>query len=441
VYYEFGQQFNIGNPTLSTRYHQGQVVDQDFSTGVPAQFNFYNGDAYFRRRNIVLSESGAATFNVLDRNFVDFYISAVNDIDGRPSIIDINAKRATYDAMVRFGQAYQPNTNINGLNRFFPNNFDEYDLSYGAIKRVKVRDRGIRIFQEQKVGSVPVFNQISKNADGTQLLVVTDKLLNPIQYYSGNYGIGEHSESLASFNFADYFCSQTGDICRVSNDGVTPISVLYKVNSFSKSQLPLRTGNYKIYGCFQPSKLGNYIIALEATASQPAATLSFAEEGNSFESFLSYQPEMMCSLNNLLIAFKNGALYTHDSDTYNNFFGVQYDSHFTPVFNLAAPIKKTPLSITQVASRVWDCPAIETNNISYGTTPQQSSLIEEDFTNYEGQYSAALLRDANSIGGLLEGDILKSDWCKIKFRAESADELCSLNIVSLSYIPSPYNTK
>ncbi|MEO8405852.1 MAG: hypothetical protein ABI480_14695, partial [Chitinophagaceae bacterium] len=97
-----------------------------------------------------------------------------------------------------------------------------------------------------------------------------------------------------------------GVICRVSNDGVTPISIIYKVNSFANSELPLRKGNYKIYGAYEPNKAGNYVIALEAVGENAAKTINFAEDSNSFETPLSYLPEMMVALNDLFITFKNG---------------------------------------------------------------------------------------------------------------------------------------
>lgn len=445
VYYELGEQYLIGYPTTEGRIHKGGVSDQNILSNVPAESNLYNGDSYFRLRTIFDSgddtQSGYASFYCQDRNVADFYISAVNSVSGRPLIIDVNAKRQFFSTLVRFGQAYQPNTNINGLNRFYPNNFDEYDYSYGNIVRLKVRDRFVRVFQNYKVGLVPLFNQISKNADGTQLLVVTDKLLNPIQYYAGDYGIGENAESLASFTFADYFTSNVkGAICRVSNDGVQPISIMYKVNSWATERLPLQSGNYKVYGVFD-QKLNQYIIALEGVSEYAdPITLSFNEELNQFESFLSYHPEMMCSIGTLLVSFKNGQLYTHDdTDNYNTFYGVKYDSTITGIFNQMVMQKKTYLSLTELSSEIWDCPEIQTSMNSYGTVKQQSSLVQSDFEQKEGEYHASFLRDSNSIGGIIEGEPLKGNYISVKFRSNNPTNLVSLDEVNLKYINSPLN--
>lgn len=443
VFYEFGENYEILNPTTNTRIHAGQVTNQSTDYATPAEFNFYNGDSYFRVRTVYISQTGFGTFNVQDRNFVDFYISAVNSIDGRPFVIDPNAKQTTNPVLLRFSQAYQSGTNINGLSRFSGANFQECNLSYGGVMRLIVRDMLMKVFQHDKTGRIPLFNQISKDATGNEVLVQTDKLLNPIQYYVGNWGIGTADTSIASFNWADYFCDNIrGAICRSSYDGVDPLSIIYKTNSWANENLPLRKGTFKIYGAYD-QKLNNYIAALEATEDSEAQTLVFSEEDKSFDGFLSFYPEAIGTLGTLLIAAKNGDIYIHDSSVYNNFFGVQYESNFIPIFNQSPLEKKSLLSITQSATPVWECPEIKTNVFSYGTTQQTTNLIKQEFRLLEGQYSSAVKRDSNSRGGKINGDFMKGNYALIKFKIDAADatELVTLNIVSLQYVDSPLISK
>lgn len=266
TYYECGRQYPILNPTLPTRVHSGQVTNQVIGL-TPAEYNIYDGDSYFRSRTIVVDNAGTIgfeTLNIMDLNFVDFYVSEVNSINGRASIIDINAKKQYFGATLRFGQAYQANTNINGLGRFYPDNFMDVDYNYGDILRMTVRDRYLKIFQTLKIGVIPLFGQITKDATGADGLIVSDKLLNPVQYRVGNLGLSA-PESLASWKYADYGCdTNKGIIWRDSNDGVVPISELYKVDSWATLELPLRRGDIKIYGVINPKK-NQYIISLENT--------------------------------------------------------------------------------------------------------------------------------------------------------------------------------
>lgn len=442
TFFECGIQYPILNPGTNTRVHAGQVTNQSTDYVTPAEFNIKEGDSYFRVRKFYISETGISSFSVQDSNIVDTYISAVSSIDGRPNVIDINARQEFYGATIRHGQAYQPNTNINGLNRFYAEDFLDVDYSYGDIERLKTRDRFLRSFQTLKIGSVPLFSKIGKSPTGDEITINTTSLLNPIQYYVGDWGIGTAPESLASFNFADYFIDNIrGAILRVSNNGVEPISILYKMNSWANDELPLRKDTYKVYGCFE-QRQNNYIVALEETPTSPAQTLTWDEERNSFDSFVSYHPEMMCQLGVLFVVFKDGNLWTQDHEPfYNNFFGVQYDSSITGVFNKNVLEKKTFQAITEVSSQIWACPEIETTINSYGVVKQSSELIEQDFVELESDFNASFLRDKNSIGGLINGDTLKGNWVKVKFKATSLlpplNNIITLSMISLYSIDSP----
>jgi hypothetical protein len=254
-------------------------------------------------------------------------------------------------------------------------------------------------------------------------------------------GIGENAESLASFNFADYFTSNIkGVICRVSNDGIKFLSINHKIDSWAWKAISQRTGNYKIYGAFD-TILQQYIVALEATFTDDAYTIMFDEGDNVFDTFLSYHPEMMTTLGIVLVTFKDGNLYTHDSADYNNFYGQQYDSSVTLVFNEAPLDKKTFLAIGEVASQIWDVPEIKTDINSYGTTKMTSNLVDSDFAQLEGSFEATILRDQNSIGGLIGGDTMKGKVLTATFRAKNPASLVSLNLLSLKYINSPLNNR
>lgn len=174
-------------------------------------------------------------------------------------------------------------------------------------------------------------------------------------------------------------------------------------------------------------------------ADSPAQTIIFSEGSNTFESFISLFPENMCTVGNLLISFEGGDLYTHDSDVYNRFFGVDYPSSITPIFNQNSAESKSYVAIDERASEVWECPEIETSLMSYENVPQQSNLIESDFTLEEGKWHTSFLQDANSIGGLNNGDDLKGFWTSIKFQVTDASNLLSLNQILLHYIDSPLN--
>lgn len=421
--------------------------------------------------------SGNLTFNdaarkftqlIIDPNFSDDFESAVNS-NGRSWAIEPNAKQIYNPVLIRFGGAFENGTVINQTNRFYEDNLDEYDRSFGDIRKLFMEGRYLYVFQRFDVGVVPVLTQIVKDVQGNPLEANSDQLLNKINYpFKGKFGIGDVPESFAYGKSAKYFIdSNKGVAIRLSQDGITVLSVLYKTNSFfiqnvaaynknlnngyAASGQPY-TGDPTIYGVFS-AYTNKYIIAFEEINRydvsgnlifhQDAYTIAFNEtrnESEGFESLYSFHPEMMACLNNLLVSFKDGVLWKHDNPVYCNFFGVQYDAYIKGVFNDGALVKKTFTVITEESNVIWECPEIESNVMSYGNTPQQSRLIPQHFRLLEGNWHSALYRDLNSSGGLYNGNTLKGNYLIIKFQITDASEFSYLNIVSIKFMLSYQTT-
>jgi hypothetical protein len=212
---------------------------------------------------------------IIESSFNDTY-NLITNSNGRASVVDINAKQTYFPTLIRFGGAYQVNTNINKINNFQYENFDEYDRSFGDVMRLHVRDRYLKVYQKFKVGNVPILTQIVKDSANNPLQANTDTLINKIQYYSGDYGIGDASTSLAWNNFSDYFVDDyRGVVCRLSQDGITPISIIFNTNAFFVAETAayrkelnngisdgVYTGDPCIYGVFD-ANTNKYIIAME----------------------------------------------------------------------------------------------------------------------------------------------------------------------------------
>lgn len=468
-FYEFAPIWEVLNPGTVNRAHQG-TVNQDIPTNTAAQLVYgpAYGDVYAKRyfNMDTVNSAGAITpytnVPLLDPNFNEAYLSAVNS-NGRFLVEDPNSGRRNYPNLVRFGGQYLQGTNINQTNIFYPEDFDEYDRTYGAIRRLKTRDRDIRIFQEYKIGRVPVYQQVIKDAAGNDVLAQSDKLINNIQYYVGDYGIGNAPDSLASDNFADYYCdTNRGAVIRISNDGNTPISIIYFNNKYYAAKLPLynkrtdvsytpphytgdKPGDAPVLGVFNALH-NEYIVAFTESATyvagiptptrtvfSTAATRSFDEKENRFVCPLSYEPEAMVNVGTKLITFKNGVGFIHDSTTYCNFYGTQFDASVTLVFNSKPNLKKTFISLDEYSDNVWVADAITTSN------GQSSSLIAGDFENFEGHQYASFLGDTTGSNGVINGDSLKGGWIKIKLVKKAASELVKLVTVAVKSIMSNEN--
>lgn len=413
----------------------------------------------FLATNLTLTVDHVINQRCIDPNFSDYFASAVNS-NGRAFVFDENANQVTYPVMHRWSLAYQRNTNINKTSRFYSQNFDELVREYGAIKRMMFWDKVLTFFQERKCGQTGVYKKFITDTAGNQQLITSTDIIteNNVQYYSGDFGVGNQPDSVVQSGFVYYFADPVkGKQLRLSRDGITDLSETYKTMTWSTANISKYLKNYvytyggvsRITGTFNIRKdnVGEYLCVLQPGTlfSVPISgqTMSFDETRNSFTSPYSYAPECIVCSENTLYSWVNGKMYIHDQaapGTMNKFYGISYDSYITRSFNAGLIEKKSWMSLTEVANSIWDCPNIYTNYMSYGSTPQQSNLVTEDFADIESTYSASFWGDLNSIGGIL-GDVLKGNLIVIKFRATVPDSLSTLSAVNLYFIDSPFTNR
>lgn len=394
--------------------------------------------------NMEVSVLRNAEIKVIESSFSDVLRLELKS-DSRPLIYDENAKQAFYPTLVRFSLPRNVGTMTNQSNRFFPGNMDEYDRQKGSIQRFKIRGSQLRVFQSRGVGVAGVLENMIFNADGGENLIQTNKIVNQIHYYQGEYGIGNLSTSLASSSNADYFVDPIrGYQVRLSQDGFTAISELYKAqyyitdlsNKYSTNRAGTLGGNAKVLGTYNYFE-EEYVAVFQGYAGQPNTTLAFNEYRNCYTSFYDFAPEAITSIENSTITFKNGGLFLHDNTAaHTTFYGVQSPATITFVMNEQGLIKKDFNAITLDSfPTAWT--SASTSDI-VTTLGQNSNLVASDYEAHEGFFHAAFMRDANSIGGLVNGDYLKGAWMQIKLSSTS-NNLVYLSGLYINYTPSQRN--
>ena len=135
-------------------------------------------------------------------------------------------------------------------------------------------------------------------------------------------------------------------------------------------------------------------------------TLTYSESVQGWPSFYSYIPDMMIGMNNYLYSFKGGNLYKHNTnETRNNYYGKQYDSQITSVFNQEPLQNKVFKALNLESDSAW--------SVNMETDIQNDGFIDyTGFEKKEGAYFSYLrktgtipaaadeyaLRSANGIG-------------------------------------------
>ena len=133
-------------------------------------------------------------------------------------------------------------------------------------------------------------------------------------------------------------------------------------------------------------------------------TLTYSESVNGWPSFYSYFPDFALGMNQYLYSFKGGNLYRHNTNqTRNNYYGVNYDSTITGVFNQDPTATKVFKTIELESDDAWNCKLVSDLGAGY--------MPDSYFVEKEGAFFAFIrrldgvdnlaLRSAQGLGTLL----------------------------------------
>ena len=245
---------------------------------------------------------------------------------------------------------YNSTSGVNDLNQFLQAEPITKDLNprHGSIQAIFNRNTDLVAITEDKCFKILANKDALFNADGSSQLLAKQKVLGQTTPFAGDFGT-INPESIAQDNYRSYFVDRTrGKVCRLSMDGVTPISSAgmhdwfadnLKVSSSSGVKNSIET----VFGSFDSKKglynvsikqLGETVEGVYQASTETYYTLSYSEMAKGWVSFKSFYPETGLSINNDYYTFKDGELWKHHSnETRNNFYGVQYYSDITTILN------------------------------------------------------------------------------------------------------------
>lgn len=440
-YYEISQEYFIGNAGLPTRYHTGNTQNQSPSGATPAIVELTRGDVWVRPRKMTTTDASTFhTYWVEDYNYSDFYISDVWD-RGKPNIYDPSYSQVSLITKIPFSGQLIPNTKINDTNRFYPQNYKEYNQAFRSIQFVRERDRRLYCFHELKVTIIPISQRMAFDANSNAILAETDQVLNPAIPMSRDGGIGLNPESFCERGNAMYYVDTIhGEIIRISQDGQTVISD-YGLHNFTTdlfSRIQSGGGRVNIYGEYN-ERFEQAEFAVEQTAlpngdTIASETFAFFEDGNYWTSFYEYYPDMISSTNSDLVTFKNGRVWLHNKGLPANYYGVQYNSEIEVISNQDP---KNP--------KVWHSLNININqppSVPNITTQLGQVSFLNNFGVKEGKYYKDFKRDILTVGKTdpyNNGNRLRGRYLSAIVRIGSST-LGRLFSVTFNYKGSPLNT-
>lgn len=161
-------------------------------------------------------------------------------------------------------------------------------------------------------------------------------------------------------------------------------------------------------------------------------TLTYSEIVKGWTSFFSYQPDILCKLNNRFFSIKDGQLYLHNDQTnpvMNNFYGVQYSSQIDTVINEANSDDKIFKTMVLEGNNSW--------NVAVKTNMANSTVKSTEFNQRESRHFAYLRKNEDSsdlhgnaaqgIGVIVSFTGLKITFSSVSDFVSVGDQLYQLN--------------
>jgi hypothetical protein len=406
VFYEIGESHPITNPGTPSRA---------FSQ---TSFTFSDGDVHFIEKEFAISDY------IGDPIQLTTYLFSMNpnrkDIDGvwenglgQPNVVLDVEKEQHKTTGIRISNQYIQSTNINGLSSFEALNEKILPSEYGPGCKLQVASNNtsesnvLLSIHSREIVSLYIEEAIFSDVAGQTTVAISDKIIGAARALRGGYG-SINPESIVQQDGKVFgWDANKGVVWRYSQDGLTPISDYNCRNFFyNKSQLLLSNKeNEKIYGCFDPYFM-EYILCFSDS------TISFSEPLNKWTTYYSFLPEFIEKVNTKMVSFKDGALYVHGANsTYNNFYGVQYNSQLKFISNESPSVPKLFRNHAAEGS-LWYAKEMDTPE------GQHTELLTTDYENRENVWYAVIMRDMNTVGltghrighEIVFGDIMRSAW-------------------------------
>lgn len=184
IYFEFGQEYSIGNPGQSDRFHMGQTQNQDPNdpVGTPATGRIDNGDVYFRfsKRPVTFTHDDEGSVFIESFSISDDYESNFWD-KGRINIETPIQRQQRIGTLLRWSGSLINNTQVNNLNVWDEGNYNsQINARNGDITGLRQIGYTLKIVQWSNINSAFLGRKQIQNADGSNQLVVTDSLIGTI---------------------------------------------------------------------------------------------------------------------------------------------------------------------------------------------------------------------------------------------------------------------
>ena len=367
----------------------------DYDSAWPVAGSNLEKDMVFRNRNVETKDAS------------DFFASA-SWSKGKPHVKFERAAEVRRYNGVTYSDAYEEDVAKLSLSSFNASlaNFFSFDSKYGAARYIENYNEDLLCLQENKLSLSPIEKDTLRTASDLSLVSLSTNVIGASRYYSGDYGVEKHPESVlindGDVFFADLsrrkvlkFNPQSGGIVPISDTGVASLFE----DEFS--ELNSATGAKKIVSGYDP-KTDVYYITMYAKddSSYAGKTIGYDSSVRKWISTYTFVPEMYAKQNRLMYSCRYSSsnrnlFYRHEDNgavtNRNQFYGDSTAQSIVEVVSNDNPsVVKQYNSVSIEGNKAWDAQFVSESGQDTGT------MLSSDFVEKEDAFYYGLHRDTSS---------------------------------------------
>lgn len=375
---------------------------------------------------------------VIAMNPTNVYNQSWNPEQGQVSVVNETQKQVRIQQGIIFSDSLIQGTQINGLSKFNSVDNRQAPLENGPITALvrtsaTQREPGVLLAIGKNGVSSFYYDGIQlTNVDGTSNVSTSDRYLASQRPLVGNYGAEKlRNICVTPLGTVYYWSEGIRDWIRYTNAGLEQLGETYQFMNYLRNQLDSSTSVMMTYDQVTDEAI---IIGNSANA------LVFSERYKTFQGEREYNqgeesicPERGATLSTRTFFFLQGHVWQmgpgiSPSAAENSFFGEVKNPQLTIVTNEQPTISKQWNSIKVIGDRPLTC------QINSGSREpvRQSQILQGWWINRKGDWDAAIRRDENSTGGIMNGKIMESRILitTFAFDASSFDGINYIEVIS-----------
>lgn len=411
IFYEVGSAHEISNPGTVNRAFTALT---GFLTGdvAIASVNHYD---YPDTRT---STSGVFSTNTLSATAIPIAIEAgnsENDIDigwlkglGRLNAV-LQVGQTVKETAVRYSNRFIQGTKINGTSNFEVNDEKQLSIEVGQINKLQLASKAqqegtvmLAICQAECVSLYLGETQFVDNVNQA-LIGSTTQVIGTVNVLNSAAGT-IHPESVIHHNgkvwWWDFYNSR---VLRYDPNGIRDISELGMKSYFYGKGTPV-VGFDPFHNLLFIGFGGDVV--------------SFDENANQWRSFYTFAPEFCSKIEDFMVSFKNGIPYRSNHTNRAFYFTQQDQAFYEFIVSFPTPQILDNISLASTEVFTWANAKQQIANLFEvlvtNDSGQNTDLLSTDFDVIESTLYAHFLRDKNSFGGLLQGEVMRDDVYKVR---------------------------